>query len=302
MNMTGPKADLAYGATGTTKTTQIGELAEYVFELTGKRTRLVTADGGGYETIKPHVEAGMIDVWPVLNEAHAIEALDFACQGYWPVEKDGKRVLSKDGLDAIAGYAFEGLTSFGDLILKHLRSTGAKLSQEPNFVYKDGDSTYYGSNMTYYGFVQDRLYDLVLKSHMLPVERVLWTALEGKGEEEGTRIPIFGPAIAGKKSIGKAPQWFGNSIHLEMLVTEGKEDANKQIQVTAKPVMYLKPHADKISKLVFPAKTRAPKEFAAQLPEFYDPPSLKKLYETLDSFKAKGAERVRQMMAARKVA
>jgi hypothetical protein len=306
MNSHGPKADLWYGATGTGKTSQIGPFAEYIFAQTGKRTRLVTADGGGYEPVKPYETAGLLEVWSIADTEQIIEALDKACQGYWPAVKDGKKVLTKDGLDQVGGYVFEGLTSFGDAIMRRLRHTKARLSQDPSYVLKDGETEFAGGNMTYFGFVQDRLYDLVMKSHMLPVYKVGWSAMEAKGEEEGTKMPTFGPAIAGKKSIGKAPQWFGNCLHLEMLVTEGaagtdataKALATQQVSIVAKPVMYLKPHADKASKIVFPAKTRAPMEFAAQVPEYLDPPDLKRLYEMLDGFKSKGVERIKQMIAA----
>ena len=115
--------------------------------------------------------------------------------------------------------------------------------------------------------------------------RVIWTALEGRGEEEGTKAPTYGPSIVGKKSTGKAGQWFGNMLHLEMLVTERADPATKQINLEQKRVMYLQPHADPMTKIPFPAKVRAPFDMAGKLPVFMDPPDLGKLYAQLESFK-----------------
>lgn len=38
---------VCYGPTGSRKTSQIGEFAKYIYEKTGKVTRLVSTDGGG---------------------------------------------------------------------------------------------------------------------------------------------------------------------------------------------------------------------------------------------------------------
>jgi hypothetical protein len=133
--------------------------------------------------------------------------------------------------------------------------------------------------------VQNRLYDFVVKSSTLPVERVIWTALEGRGEEEGTKAPTFGPSIVGKKSTGKAGQWFGNMVHLEMLVTEKADAATKQVHLDQRRVMYLQPHADPLTKIPFPAKVRAPFNRATEVPFYLDPPDIAKLYDMLELFK-----------------
>jgi hypothetical protein len=285
------RADLLYGASKCRKTTNCGLAAEYFFKKTGKRARHITADGGGYEPIEPLVHAGLIDVWALNEWPHPIEAMDQACQGWWP--EDTQNVSSKIVPPTAATWqqigfiSIEGLTSNGDLILRHLRDTKARLSQDPAYTWRDGTHEYSGSNMSYYGFVQDRLYDFVMKTQMLPVERVLWTALEGKGEEEGTKVPVYGPAIAGKKSIGKAPQWFGNCLHTELLVSQESVDPKtKQLTLKQDVVMYLRPHADPINKVAFPAGTRAPYQFAKELPEYMEP-DVAKLYEQLDLLKQK---------------
>lgn len=354
------KADLFYGASGTTKTSNIGRAALYILKKYGKRTRLVSADGGGWEPIDPLVQEGIVIPWAIRLRQHRVETMDKACQGYWPrdVENplsvlepptvrsytaechrcrvDGKPTVifgpasttptnlicpkckatigtreidvhisekqhanPANDLRDIGLVAYEGLTSFGDSVLEYLMATKASLSQDPSYNWTDGSSVYSGGNMTYYGFVQNRLYEWVHKTHMIPfVEKVIWTALEGKGEEEATKVPIFGPAIAGKKATGKAPQWFGNTLHFESVQeVTATMDENKQVRVINKPVMYLRNHAEPISKVPFQCKTRAPFQLYHELPEFMDA-DVGKLYEKLDELHDRIRQQIQKQQAA----
>src|SRR6266566_2598144 len=57
-----------YGPTGSRKTSQIGEFAKYIYEKTGKITRLVSTDGGGWAPIQDLINAGVIDAWRLVDE------------------------------------------------------------------------------------------------------------------------------------------------------------------------------------------------------------------------------------------
>jgi hypothetical protein len=83
-----PKADCLYGESGTGKTTQIGRLARFVYKKTGKLTRLVCADPGGWKAIDPYVRLGIIKPISLLDE-HIItplECLKKLTEGYWPFD------------------------------------------------------------------------------------------------------------------------------------------------------------------------------------------------------------------------
>ena len=271
----GGKADLIYGATGTYKTSQIGQAALYILDKYGKKTRLVSADGGGWAPIQSLVDAGIVEVWPIRNRQYVIESIDKACQGWWPLDPADPMSEIVSPLDArcklrdIGMIAYEGLTSFGSAIMGKLKTPGVQLSQDPNYVLRDGQTDYAGGSLAAFGFVQDRVYDFVMKTHMIPViEKVLWTALEAKGEEQGTKIPIFGPDIEGKKATGKAGQWFGNMFHMEAGQTEvGVDTESKTLSLKTQVYMYFKNHADPVSRIVFPAKIRAPFQLADRVPE-----------------------------------
>lgn len=318
-----PKADLLYGAGKTTKTSNIGKMARYVFEKYGKLTRLLTVDGGGYDTCMAEVEAGLIIPWcPLARPRFTISTLDLACQGYWPKDaQDPLSPLQPPGpgtWEMIGAYGVEGLTSIGDGIIRQLKKDKAHLSQDPSYTYSEQaveveingivkplSISYSGGNMSYYGAAQDQIYDMILKTHLLPVEKVLWTALEGKGEEEGTRAPIYGPAIVGKKSTGKAPQWFGNCLHIEQLVEQVADEKTKQMRVIERPVMYIRTHADPLSRVPFPAGTRIPHQFAKDIPDFMEP-DIAAFYRMVDEVNEKALaqamefkQRVQVAMAGR---
>ena len=292
------KADCLYGGTGVRKTTAIGQAAQYYWDRYKMKTRLLSMDGGGYEPLSSLVDAGIIIPFVPNLRDHPIEALDLVCQGYWPVDinnENSQLVATKpEAWKDIAMVAIEGLTSAGDMMMRHLQAKKAVLSQSPSYQWEDGSKTYSGGNMTYYGFIQDRLSEFVMKSHLMGCQhKVLWTALESKGEDDG--VKVYGPAIAGKKATGKAGQWFGNTLHLEMLTWEessevtipGKADKIKQINVKSKPLLYTAPHADPQTKLVFPAKTRAPFQLASTVPATFEP-DLGLFYKFMDDLKGEG--------------
>lgn len=303
-----PKADLIYGASGTRKTTQIGLIAEYVWEKYHKRTRMITLDGGGYDPLLSLVEAGIIVPWVLIGRKKlTTNVIDLAMQGYWPVDPDDPvsplRSPTPATWEEFGYYAIEGVTSIGDSIMRLLKRDKAILSQEPSYTYTeeaievDGKKMtigYSGGNQTYYGYTQDQLYDMVMKTHVLPCEKVTWSGLEGKGEEEGTRAPIYGPAIVGRKSTGKATQWFGNSLHIEQLVTEKYDEKTKQSEVIESPVMYTRTHAGK-DKIPFPCKHRGPYQFASEVPLIIDPPDMRKFYKLMDDLNAKALEQVKKV-------
>ena len=284
--------DCVYGQTKTGKTFQLAKAAQRMWDKFKLKTRYISGDSGGFDTLGSLVEDGIVIPFILVTEPHPIEALAQLCMGQWP-DAAGKMAYDKPA--DIGLYEFEGLTSFGDLMLEHLSKNKVRLSQDPSYTFVDGKTEFSGSNMSYYGEVQKQLYRRVVDSSVLntvipSVQRVIWTALEGRGEEEGTKSPTYGPSIAGKKSTGKAGQWFGNLLHLEMLVLEKVDSTTKQVNLEQRRVMYLQPHADPLTKIPFPASTRAP--FNAppgSLPFYMDPPDLGKLYDQLEALKNGGA-------------
>ena len=281
-----------YGVSGMAKTSNAGFYAKYIYATMGKMTRMISADKGGYSPILPLVkrlwtpERG----WEGGNEHGIIELVDIRffkypasiwlklAEGMWPANEMGKgpkggvqlRMNPAGGKtwEEVGAYVNEGLSSMGMAFLKSLRASGVKLSEKPNYNHKEtvdglGEATFYGSNQSYYGWTQDTVYDVISTFGSLPV-RVLWTSLEGSGEEEQTKQTIIGPDIPGKKAIARVPQWVGECLHVYSPATQkGKAITGKtEIQI------WFQRHHDVIHQGVpYPAKARVPPEMMPALLE-----------------------------------
>ena len=208
------------------------------------------------------------------------------CQTITPLSMKRKSNPAND-LTKFAIVAFEGITSFGDAILSRLLATRASLSQDPSYVWKEGETDYAGGNMTYYGFLQQRLPEFIAKSTSLPVaDRVIWTALEGRGIDEASKAPVLGALFTGgsgaQKLTGKAPAWFRHCLHfetVEKVVPSTTPNAPAEMDIEYR--MYLKPHADPMTKAVFSCGLRIPREFAKEFKPWMEP-DVGKLYDKID--------------------
>ena len=101
---------LLYGRSRSGKSTQLGEMVEYVYRLTGKKSRIYTADKGGTDPLAPYIALGLVevieqgdtDIWIFLNKAS---------NGY---VRDSKGQWIPSDLSNIGMIAFESLTAFAD--------------------------------------------------------------------------------------------------------------------------------------------------------------------------------------------
>lgn len=272
-----PKADLIVGDTGSGKTTNIGEISDYVLAKYGKLTRMVGADKGGFGPLTGLVKSGQIEYWAVNAWKNPIAAMHYAVRGHWPLRLDDPEsplVPPDAGTWEVYGFgAIEGLTSFGDAIIQELKDKKASLSQDPSYTWATGGVEFSGGNQSYYGFMQDQLGDWVGKSHLLGYEKILWTSLESKGQDESGGW-VYGPMIGGKKAAKKAGNWFCNYFHMDVVPA---------VDGTAKHVLFLRTHIDPLTKIPFPCKVRAPKAYAKEVPDKLESGSIADAYKLLDS-------------------
>lgn len=284
-----PKADLVWGASGTGKTVNIGEVSDYVLAKFGKLTRMVSADGGGIGPLTGLAKSGQLEFWALNAWKNPIANLERAIKGYWPLrldDPDSPVVPPDAGTWEVYGFgAFEGLTSFGDMILDSLSGSKASLSQDPSYSWSQDGIEFSGENQSYYGFMQKELQRKVALSHLLKYEKVLWTGQESKGEEKGGGI-IYGPMIGGRKATGKAAGWFLNVFHMDVIqkgtVTTDIRTGQKLAEV--EHILFLKTHIDPLTLIPYPCKLRAPKRYTKDVPTYLESGSVAEAYRLLDGF------------------
>lgn len=299
------KSILLYSASGGGKTTQIGELAEHVHtESNGqKKLRLYTADSGGYESIKPHINLGLIEVIELYHVNPWI--LEWAVEGRVPTQKAGEAWATDQAKnDKIGAYAFEGLTSWASLMMGSLAKRAAKgenhggeanvkISGNAPQVGETGADgiTVGGSNKAHYAIVQNRIRDLVFRSMRLP-GFVLWTALDQRGTDQEGMQTILGPQVVGKALAEIVPQWFSLSFHLVTIPKDG----------TALPEykMFVVPHRDTTAPgAVALANARQPLDVpeGKKLPQAISPSSLKEALKKLQGAEEAATDALKARLA-----
>ena len=275
-----------YGPSGSFKTSQVKWFSHYIAEKTGKATLLLSGDGGGWAACEPEIQAGMIEPYRIDTATIPLSLLQAISKGRWPRdtrESDPSRVdMVPIDYNKIGGIAVEGWTSLSSVIMRYLPAKGINVGGEDRSklmfnvpIVVDGQVTSerFGSNTRGdYGFTQNMLYGLVTNFNSLPVEYVLYTALEAKTEDDD-RSTIYGPAISGKKATAQAPSWVGDLIHAQDYAVErkivqknpatGKDEEGTVFETVVR--YYYKKHPDPATGITFPAKPRVTPEKMTEL-------------------------------------
>lgn len=215
---------LLFGRTGAGKTAQVAELAEHIVRTTGKRTRVYTCDRGGVETIRPWIDAGIIDVveqdgsdiWVFMNKA------THGCVR----DTSGKWVPGN--LDNIGLVAFESMKAFCDELMRSMTEKakeGVNIGGGANISFSvtgDGETLKVGgSNMAMYGVGQSAITQAVWDSQKLPVDYLLWTSSVSKDEDGMSSTKVIGPDVLGKALTAEVPRWFDLSFRIDVTPANG---------------------------------------------------------------------------------
>jgi hypothetical protein len=292
---------LLVGQTGSGKSTQLGQLAKHIFKQTlgQKKLRLYTADPGGYLSLKPLINLGLIEVVPLTTVNPW--AYEWACDGLLPnpTDPNGKWIEIVDRNALIGGWAYEGLTSFSNGLMGNLAARaalGENIGGE-KIITVNGNSAVArgqkgaegivvgGNNRSHYGLTQSRIRELVYRTHALP-GIVCWTALDSAGEDKEGSQRIIGAKIAGKALVDEAPSWFTFTLHMVVDVQEGFDPVHR---------MYIKHHKDETTPgATALANTRQPLDLMTPLPNFIEPASITKLFELLQNAEEEATQKIRE--------
>lgn len=199
------------------------------------------------------------------------------------------RTVLTPEFEEVGCVVFEGLTSFGDLLMRRL----TQINPEGGNSLTDEGFKIAAPGQQHYGNAQSYLAKYIAKSKTIPVDLVVWTALEHRGDEDGK--PIYGPKGPGKALTDACIPWFTDVLHLDGIPKYDKgqvvKDANGLEVIERK--LFLAPHYPADNKMYkFSAKTSSP--LAGEMPVMLDfTPSgntFTKFMEELDKAKAKAKE------------
>jgi hypothetical protein len=270
---------LLYGAINVSKTTQLGRAARWLYEKYGFISRLITADNE-YDTLKPLIEAGVIEHWAIKALANPFGVLIKLSQGYWPVVRNGKLIMAKtppEKMARIGAYLVEGTVTIAELCHQNHINHGRVMGEDVVGKFTDVVETDEGpeslilakSARAHYQQVQDFMtMNLIPTFSMLPIPWVWWSGHEYTGEDEATGQTRLGPGVIGKAAVMKVPRVIGNSFHLVMQENVQNNPQTHKTTRTVERRAYFEHHADSFSKvLMWPAGVKIP---AAWIPAWQE--------------------------------
>lgn len=238
-----------YGESGSWKTTALFHAACYLYKKYKKKIRMITAE----EWNPPFgslVEAGIVDLIefnPNVGKGEPLSTLVKLSRGWWPnTARDTMLPLghAENDIKNVCAYFVEGLTSISDVLLSDDCAKGRKHSEDIVGKFTEGGLNFGSPSRSSYGFVQRHFLDRFGDFRALPVERVIFTAHESKGEDEDTKDPIRGAGLAGKAATDAVNRKVGGMIHFEVY-SEETIDARKISTVTNKVKAFFVTHPDK---------------------------------------------------------
>lgn len=197
------------------------------------------------------------------------------------------RVDPINGLEEVGLLVFEGLTAFGELMLQALRVA----NPDGGNTIRDKDFTVANVGQQHYLIAQKQLGQFVANVRTIPVDVIIWTALEIKSTDDGK--PLYGPQGPGKALTSACIPWFTSVLHLDAVA---KRDAKGLVMKDANGVevlerkLYLAPHfpSDNPAQR-FAAKTSAP--LGGGMPSVIEP-SMTRFFAELEAAKARVREKI----------
>lgn len=230
---------LLYGRTNSGKSTQIGRMAEMVYQKYGLKTRLYTGDKGGVDPIRPHIDLGLVEVVDI-GATNPFIFLNKAVRGMVR-DPQGKWIPGSNA--EIGLFAFESLRGIAEALMLDMAVKAAanvNIGGGANISFPvagDGESLKVsGSNMAHFGVAQSRITEEVWESQKLPAKYVMWTSSVSKEDDTTAGGKVLGPDVIGKALTAEVPRWFNYTFRIDVLpAQQGKQERH---------ILYLGNHID----------------------------------------------------------
>ena len=208
---------LGYGKYGCLKTWNALKFAEYMLRRTGKITRYVYSDMGGYEELKAAHDAGLIELTNLAHNQSPMAAIYKLARGEWPQIVDGKfagyRPWDANDAARVGAYVFDSLTQICFQAMAEMVESGRKVSEDVVGAFQVFEEHFGLVSRGHYNQAQHLAKNFLRMVAQLPVERVYITALEQSGLDEAKQT-VYGPDVAGRALTEKIPSDIGDTLHL----------------------------------------------------------------------------------------
>src|SRR5271165_3996223 len=182
------RSGIVYGESGSRKSTAGKHFSHYILNKTGKKTLLMSSDGGGWGPMQPEITAGLIQAYRV-NATHPLPVTRYISKGFWPQNPDETRITHTNlvpiNFSEYGGLIIEGVTSMSMAVMRHLADGAIKTGEDvtnpfQQKVFVNGqlmEETFAGNSRGHYGFVLNNMNALISNFNAMPFEYVLYTGL-----------------------------------------------------------------------------------------------------------------------------
>ena len=258
----GSKTIILYGDSGVGKSLNAAFFARLMYEWYGRPVGLACAEGSSRVHFQPLIEAKIVyPLW--LRADRSLSILRRLRKGAWPVERaDGSlewHSFDWTGPNAPCAFIGEGLGSISDLFMENMRANGylPPSSQEGKGQFDEDGEHFQVSSRANYMKAQEEILFTIRDIDALPFKRVLWTAHEYKGKEEGGDT-ILGPGLAGRARTPDVPKYCSTCLHFETYPTTvhqtDPETGLDMPVIRSKRRIWWMRHPDPRSGIEYPAK------------------------------------------------
>lgn len=261
---------LVYGPTGSYKTSQLGRAAWYIYEKYGQITRLISADGGGWDPILPEIEAGIIEPFNLLTTVNPLGTLKKIYDGNWP-KVDGKNrsyVMEDWDKSNVGMICVESLTSISQMLMADAIDKGRKMSEEIVARFDEEGETFGIGGRSHVGFVQGQINNMLIGFKSLPLKKVIFTALEYLGEDAKKRT-VIGPAIIGSAMTGNIGGKVGDMLHFSPTTEKSKDKSGKDVEEIVVRGYFSNHPGPFMSGPVWPSKVRNATELSHKFKDYF---------------------------------
>jgi len=221
---------LIYGELFTGKTRQVGRLAKWIYDTTGKTTRYISADGGGFDVLQNLIDAGIIDAISISGREDIQPTLKLLAQGWW-YDEDGAMIEPSHAANDISNvgmYVVEGTKFICDqihqvLLMKSRTFTEKDVITEVEDIQLDTNTKHtFGLPMLrHYEYVQRAITNTIrdfqqLITRLTGNPMLVFTSHTYEVEDDAKRDirAAAGPAASGKALTKTLPSMFSKTIHL----------------------------------------------------------------------------------------
>jgi hypothetical protein len=223
---------LVIGDSGSGKSVLTSTYADGVWRKYKVKTRLYSFDLAGWSAeMQALIDVGVVEAWRVCTRDPdgslmlISETLIRAASGWWPEQVDPKNGDSPAGVRILpnpsgwrGAVIYDGITSMCSWSMMEMGARAAKgiLGGEAGNMktVESGDLKMAAGNRASVGFTQNKSREWVMLSAATPglVAPPVFTSLEQKVLDSDTKLPLYGPQLAGQAKAVEALSWFGPKL------------------------------------------------------------------------------------------